>query len=99
MKFRKSCKLTWLLLVLGSVGLPACSDDEPANEFNPDVTADTYAATSEGRLISFERASGDIRRATDISGLESGESIVGIDFRPADAELYALSSSGNLYTI
>jgi len=99
MKFRNPCNLGWLLVALGAGMLPACSDDEPGDEFDPDVAADTYAATSEGRLVFFERASGDIRRSTSIGGLGSGESIIGIDFRPADAELYALSSSGNLYTI
>jgi hypothetical protein len=86
-------------LALPALALPACSDDEPKDESNPDVAADTYAATSEGRLVFFERASGDINRSVRISGLDSDESIVGIDFRPADADLYAVSSSANLYII
>lgn len=99
MKFEKSCNFVWLLLVLGVAALPGCSDDEPGDESNPDVAADTYAVTSEGRLVFFERASGDIRRNTRVTGLQSGERILGVDFRPADAALYALSSSANLYTI
>lgn len=34
-----------------------------------------------------------------VTGLDSGDSIVGIDFRPATFELYGLSRSGKLYTI
>lgn len=34
-----------------------------------------------------------------ISGLASGETILGIDFRPVNGQLYALGSSSHLYTI
>jgi hypothetical protein len=34
-----------------------------------------------------------------ISGLQAGESILGIDFRPATGQLYALGSTSRLYTI
>lgn len=95
----KTFRVGSLLVALPLFALPACSDDEPRDEFNPDVAADTYALTSKGRLIFFERASGDINRSVRVSGLESGESVVGIDFRPADADLYALSSRANLYVI
>jgi hypothetical protein len=39
-----------------------------------------------------------IRRAT-ITGLASGETIVGIDFRPVDGKLYALGSASRVYTL
>lgn len=34
-----------------------------------------------------------------IAGLQTGENILGIDFRPANGQLYALGSSSRLYTI
>ena len=34
-----------------------------------------------------------------ITGLQGGESLLGIDFRPADALLYGLGSSGRVYSI
>ena len=37
--------------------------------------------------------------AVGISGLQSNETIYGIDFRPATSALYGLGSSGTLYTI
>ena len=98
--FRKtSCNLSWLFAASGALALSACSDDEPRDESNPDVPADTYAATSEGRLIFFERASGAINQSQRIGGLGSGERILGIDFRPADASLYAVTSEGRLYVV
>lgn len=34
-----------------------------------------------------------------VSGLGAGETLVGIDFRPATGQLYGLSSAGQLYTV
>ncbi|WP_079243266.1 DUF4394 domain-containing protein [Chryseobacterium indologenes] len=34
-----------------------------------------------------------------VTGLQSGENILGIDFRPANGQLYALGSSSRIYTI
>lgn len=34
-----------------------------------------------------------------LSGLQSGETILGIDFRPANGQLYALGSTSRMYTI
>ena len=37
--------------------------------------------------------------AKSITGLQSGENILGIDFRPLNGQLYALGSSSRIYTI
>lgn len=42
---------------------------------------------------------GTIQSGAFISGLSSGETILGIDFRPATGELYALGSTSRLYTL
>jgi hypothetical protein len=42
---------------------------------------------------------GTIVKSTPISGLEAGETIVGLDLRPATGELYGLGSTSRLYTI
>ena len=92
----------WLIPALVGLG---CSDDntvngDPAEEVeNTAVTANTYAVTSENRLVYYDRTTGDIRRATSVTGLAAGESILGIDFRPSDAALYALTSSGRLFVV
>lgn len=82
-------------------GAPAGDDGNGSAEGSddPSVTADTYAVTSEDRLVHFDRATGAIRSSRSITGLSSGESIVGIDFRPGDGALYALTSSGRLHVV
>ncbi|MBA3248207.1 MAG: DUF4394 domain-containing protein [Pyrinomonadaceae bacterium] len=52
------------------------------------------------RLISFDiNAPGTLRGDVRISGLQAGEILKGIDFRPATGQLYALGSTSRLYTI
>ena len=46
-----------------------------------------------------QRAPGTIQGALPITGLQSGESVLGIDFRPANGKLYALGSSSRLYVV
>lgn len=51
-------------------------------------------------LLTWDSASpGSIISGSFISGLQSNETIVGIDFRPATGELYALGASSRLYTL
>ena len=40
-----------------------------------------------------------ITRRAQITGLQNGESVVGIDFGPVDGRLYALGTTSRLYTI
>jgi Domain of unknown function (DUF4394) len=66
------------------------------------TSGDTFGLTSMGRLVTFDRASPSLDTAVNITGLQSGETILGIDARPGGAmpgEVYALGSTGRLYTI
>jgi len=66
------------------------------------TSGDTFGVTSTGRLVTFDRADPALDTAIAISGLQAGETVVGIDIRAGGAtpgELYALSSAGRLYTI
>jgi trimeric autotransporter adhesin len=69
----------------------------------PGVTSgDTFAITSTGRLVTFDRADPALDTAIAISGLQTGETVVGLDIRAGGAtpgELYALGSTGRLYTV
>ena len=59
-----------------------------------------YAVTDGAELIKFN--AGQPRRILDrkpLVGLAAGDSLVGIDFRVARGVLYALSASGQLYTL
>jgi trimeric autotransporter adhesin len=66
------------------------------------TSGDTFAVTSTGRLVTFDRADPALDTAIAISGLQAGETVLGIDTRAGGAtpgELYALGSTGRVYTI
>jgi hypothetical protein len=72
----------------------------PAPAPQPQPVGDTVALTASGKLISFNRATpATMVGSIAVSGLASGESLLGIDYRPAETKLYALGSAGNIYTI
>lgn len=81
-------------------GLTACGgggeDDGPSSV----PVGDTVALTASGQLISFNRATpATLVGAISVKGLASGESLLGIDVRPADGKLHAVSSTGRVYTV
>jgi len=64
------------------------------------VTGDVFVLTASNKLLSFDRATpGVIRSTATITGLQAGENLLGIDFRPADGQLYGVGSTGRLYTL
>ncbi len=65
------------------------------------VTAgDVVVLTASNRLVSFNRDTpGSARTTASVTGLQPGESLVGIDYRPADGLLYGVGSSGRIYTL
>lgn len=59
-----------------------------------------YGITGPSNLIVFDSAApGSASAPLAISGLVAGDSIVGIDFRPADGGLYGLGSGSRIYRI
>ncbi len=59
-----------------------------------------FGVTADQTLVSFDSAQpSNVLTGAAISGLQSNETIRGIDFRPATGELYAIGSFSNLYTI
>ncbi len=65
------------------------------------VAAPTVVAvTTTNRLIGFNAATpGVLLGSAAITGLQLAEDVVGIDFRPATGQLYALGSDSRLYTL
>lgn len=58
-----------------------------------------YGLTST-RIVTFDSSSpGTILSSSPITGLTGNVSLKGIDFRPADGQLYALGTNGNLYRL
>lgn len=65
-------------------------------------TTAAYALTDDGKLLRFlptNPSTADSSKAVAISGLASGEKVLGIDFRPADNKLYGITSSSRIITI
>ena len=61
---------------------------------------DMVALTASNRIVSFDRATpATIRSTASVTGLQSGENLVGIDYRATDGLLYGVGSSGRIYTI
>ena len=106
----RTLRFEWLLGVGLAATAAGCDDNLNAFGGNNNTPAgqvtgtpgNTYALTSTGRLITFDRASPMLATAMNVTGLQSGEVLIGIDIRPGGAtpgQLYGLGSSGRLYTL
>ncbi len=85
-------------LAAALAGCGGVSDILPTPQ--PVAVGDTVVLTAAGRLVSFNRATpGTSVGSIAVSGLTSGDTLVGIDYRPADGLLYALSNGGRIYTV
>ena len=86
---------------------PPPSPTPPANTPVPPpgagvTSGDTYGVTSSGRLVTFDRANPALDTAIAITGMQSGETALGIDIRAGGStpgQLYALGSTGRVYTV
>src|ERR671911_416259 len=101
---RPAVAAVWFALALAGCSSnddPAPAPMQPAPTPAP-TPGDTFGLTSANRLVTFNRAAPAVRTAVAISGLQSGEQLLGIDVRPGGmpaGELYALGSTGRVYTI
>jgi len=87
-----------------AAALSACGSGGNSNDAAPPAPVatlgDAIALTASGKLVSFDRAApATLRSSVAITGLSSGETLLGIDRRPADGLLYALGSTGRIYTL
>ncbi|KEO72439.1 DUF4394 domain-containing protein [Anditalea andensis] len=57
-----------------------------------------YATDAQNKLYRFNPDAPNMN-AVDLQGLEAGETIVGLDFRPANGALYAISDKSRLLTV
>lgn len=96
-------KLTISLMLLSTLSLffTACRRDVlvvPDNVNKPNI--EFYGLNNMNTLIKYNanNISAPLGKVT-ISGLQSGESIMAIDYRPATGQLYGVSSTSRLYVI
>lgn len=93
------------LTIVAVAVLAACGGGNDHNTPIPPVVTpvtlgDTIAVTTSGRVITFNRAAPDsISSNTPVLGLSSGETLIGIDVRPADRAIYAVSSQSRIFTL
>ncbi len=65
------------------------------------ASAGTIVLTNnQGQILTIDSSSpGTISSAATVTGLQQGETLQGIDYRPATGQLYGLGSTSRLYTI
>lgn len=85
-----------------AAGLAGC-DDDPQIAAEANLVAVTQAAAGSQKLVTFSRQTpGTLARSTTITGLEAGDVVIGLDLRPADGVLVALTRNGtaaSLYSL
>jgi hypothetical protein len=80
------------------LGASTTTADDRRGQRNDSRTV--FAVNAANELITFrEDKPGEIRSRMPITNLRAGETILGIDFRPANGWLYGLGSSNQLYLI
>ncbi|MES2885870.1 MAG: DUF4394 domain-containing protein [Pseudomonadota bacterium] len=85
-----------------SAALVGCHNDEfdPNAETGSVAVGDTVVLTTDGKVSSFNRTPPSALLGTrTVKGLAGGETLLAIDFRPAQSKIYALSSQGNVYVL
>jgi hypothetical protein len=103
-------KLTLPAVILtATLGLAGCGgSDNATSPMQPpipplpvQVLGNTVALAPGNVMISFNRATPQTITSTSpaVAGLQSGETLLGIDYRPANGVLFGLGSSGALYQI
>ncbi|MEO5942179.1 MAG: DUF4394 domain-containing protein [Ferruginibacter sp.] len=86
-------------LIFSTVIFSSCKkDNSPTVPAGPDVTF--YALTQDNRLLSFNGMNTSVSLSNvSITGMQSGETMAGIDFRPNTGELFGVGTSSRLYKI
>jgi len=93
----------FLCLLFSATLFTACKKDRgvtPQEVLTPGPDLAFYALTSDNKLLSFNaKDPSNILATFSISGLQTGETIIGIDFRPATGQLYGIGTSSRIYVI
>ncbi|HEY0036019.1 MAG TPA: DUF4394 domain-containing protein [Longimicrobium sp.] len=87
-----------LVAVAASFALAACEDDSTGPSFEPQGRR-VFAIDAAGNLLTFGTQNPNRVRSVAITGLASGETLQGIDFRPANGQLIGVGSSSRVYVV
>jgi len=90
--------LTLTAATLGSLILLGCNNDSNNDtETTNTNTGDTLILTNNGMISSIDRMMPNkIVSNLKITGLQTDDELVGIDYRPKDGKLYAVGLLGNI---
>lgn len=93
--------LIFTLTALGGIGLVGCNDSNSSEPIPlTNATGNLLVLTSNGMISSLNHDKpGSLISNIKISGLVSGDQLVGMDHRPMDGKLYAVGMLGNIYTL
>ncbi|OEZ75893.1 hypothetical protein JAB6_55650 [Janthinobacterium sp. HH104] len=99
--YAKLLLVSAVAMTLSACGGGSDHDDVVVTPPPPVVVAgDVFVLTASNKLLSFDRATpATIRTTATVTGLQAGENLLGIDFRPADGQLYGVGSTGRIYTL
>ncbi len=94
-----SSKLLTAFFAFSLLTFAGCSKDDNEQE-GPTLDVVFTALTSSGNLQTYNANNlSSTLTSKNITGLQSGEMILAIDYRPATGQLYGLGSSSRIYTI
>ncbi len=75
-------------------------NDEPSDPIYIAPNVNVYALRQDNRLLAFNARSGaEVSAQVSITGMQTGETMLAIDFRPATGQLYGVSSGSRIYVI
>src|SRR5688572_7609093 len=95
---RKS--LMWIFVGALLAGAAAADESGVCGSNGTFDRLDVIGLTADQRLVCFNEGSTDRSRSIGtVAGLQGGETLLGIDFRPANGQLYGLGSGGGIYLI
>ncbi|WP_316735797.1 DUF4394 domain-containing protein [Pedobacter aquatilis] len=89
------------VLCVVSLIFSSCKKDRNFNDpLTPGPDVNFYALTADSKLLLINaKTPSSVTSQVTISGLQTGETILGIDFRPATGQLYGIGSTSRLYVI
>lgn len=88
------------LAIAGIVGVAGCGGGNDDDGDGRVAVGDTILLTTDNQVRSINRNTPEnVVGRVSITGLVSGERLLGIDYRPANGLLYGLGSVGGIYTL
>jgi hypothetical protein len=102
-KYNIGKKLLGLAVLSATIALNACKDEDPT-ALNPSTIKPSTAfvgLTASNQLVRYRANNTDqvVSSNVLITGLQTNETIIAIDYRPFNKTLYGLGSTSRLYTI